>query len=86
MPMKYRELRDLARGMSPEVDETWRQPKPNGGSLAIVGRKQDAIFPYVTGRPVDLPDGDDTIIEDEEVQSICREINRLLGRPEDSGC
>ena len=86
MSMQYRELRDLLRGMADGVDETWRQPKSDGGSIAVVGRKQDAIFPYVYGRPVDLPDGDDTIIEDEEVQSICREINRLLGRPEDSGC
>ena len=85
MPMKYKELRDLARGMSPEIDETWRQPIKKG-FLAVLGLKREAIFPYVSGRPVDLPDGDDTVLEDEEVQSICREINRMLGRPEESGC
>jgi hypothetical protein len=85
MPMKYSELRDLVRGMSHEIDETWRQPIKKG-FLAVIGLKREAIFPYVSGRPVELPDGDDTILEDEEVSSICREINRMLGRPEDSGC
>ena len=86
MPMQYRELRDLLRGMAEGIDETWRQPKLDGSSMVLVGRKQDAIFPYISGRPIDLPNGDDTILEDEEVQSICREINRMLGLPEDSGC
>lgn len=85
MPMKYREMRDLARGMSPELDEVWRQPVKNG-FMAVVGLKREAVFPHVSGRPIDLPDGDDTVLEDEEVQSICRELNRMLGRPEDSGC
>ena len=85
MPMRYRELRALARGMSPEIDETWRQPV-NEGFMVVVGLKREAVFPYVSGRNIDLPDGDDTLLEDEEVQSICREVNRMLGRPEDSGC
>lgn len=85
MPMKYKELRDLARGMSPDIDEVWRQPVKQG-VFVLVGKKQEAIFPYVSGRPIDLPDGDETLLEDEEVQSICRELNRMLGRPDDSSC
>ena len=87
MPMGYRDFRDLVRGMADGLDEVWRQPNPNKeGELVVLGKRKDAIFPHVSGLPVSLPKGDDTVLEDEEVAAHCRAINRLLGRPEDSTC
>lgn len=82
MPMGYRDFRDMVRGMADGLDEVWRQPNKEG-ELVVLGRRKDAIFPYVSGHPVLLPNGDDTIFEDEEIASHCRAINRMLGRPED---
>ncbi len=84
--MTYREFRDLFRGMGQGIDEILRQPLKEG-DLVVIGRRQDVVIPFsFPGRPVLLPKGDDTVLEDEEIQSHCREINRILGRPEDSGC
>jgi hypothetical protein len=84
MPMSYREFRDLYRGMGAE--EVWRQ-KVEGYELALVARKQEILIPFsFQAREVILPDGDNTILEDEEIEAHIRVINKLLGKPGGSNC
>jgi len=78
MPMTYREFRTMIKGMG--LDEIWRQPV-EGYELALIGQKQGIVYPFAfVGREVILPKGDDTVIEDEEIQAHMRWIEKLLGR------
>lgn len=86
MAMGYRDFRDLARGMGGGLDEVVRQELGDGRLIVVIGKRSEAVFPSVTGHPMVLKHGEDTIFEDEEVASHCRALNRYLGRNEDDSC
>lgn len=78
MPMTYREFRDLYRGMGAE--ELGRQ-KVGEYDFVFVGKKEGVIIPYAfRSHPILLAAGDDTVLEDEEIESFLRGINKLLGK------
>lgn len=85
--MKYREFRDLYRGMG--ADEIWRQ-KVEGYDFALVAKKQPpVVIPFTFNFPtreIILPDGDETVLEDEEVEIHLRAIIKLLGKSKAAQC
>ena len=79
MPMTYREFRDLYHGMGAE--ELGRQ-QAAGYDIVFVGKRERIVFPQAfPHHPISLPEGDDTILEDEEIEIHLRNIKRLLGIP-----
>jgi len=84
MPMKYREFLVLCRGMGAE--ELARQ-RVEDFEVASVGKKQDILIPFAfPSRGIILPDGDETILEDEEIAIHLQEIEKLLGKSGGSSC
>lgn len=84
MPMTYPEFRDMVRGMG--ADEIGRHASTEG-EVVYIGRSKGILIPYMfPNREIILPFGDATILEDEEIEAHCRAINKLLGKPEESGC
>lgn len=74
----------MYRGMG--ADEVWRQ-KVEGYDFVLVGKRQEIIIPFsFPAREVILPDGDDTVLEDEEIEAHIRAIDKLLGKPGGSHC
>jgi len=82
--MKYREFRDLYRGMGAEEHVVTHA---EGYDVASVGKRQKILMPYAfPSHGIILPDGDETILEDEEIAIHLHEIEKLLGKTGGSSC
>ncbi len=80
MPIDYRQFRDMVRGMGQGLDELWRQSQ-DGYTLVGIGVRRGIVIPMTfSSHPIILPNGDETVMEDEEIEIHLRAISRLTGK------
>jgi len=68
------------------ADEVLRQ-EADGYEIALVAKRQGIVIPFsFPSRQVLLPNGDETVLEDEEVAAHISAIEDLLGKSGKSRC
>ena len=84
MPKHYKkEMLDIIKGYGFDVVKT---PTANGYEIASVG-KQPIVIPYAyEQKDFLLPDGDETVLEDEVVDAILRWMEDQIGRLKKPPC
>jgi hypothetical protein len=79
MAMRYPELLEIIRGYG--FDQIGRFQK-DGYDMVFIGKKEGNVIPlFFSHKDILLPNGNETEIEDEEIASVLRWIEKQSGKP-----